>query len=51
METCAHCQKITEKPCYDYCVNILSGCTHQMLDSEGAWRATTGKTDLSALFE
>ncbi|CAB04542.2 GlyPicaN [Caenorhabditis elegans] len=41
METCAQCQRISEKPCQAYCVNILSGCTHQMLDSEGAWRAAT----------
>ncbi|CAI2358158.1 unnamed protein product [Caenorhabditis sp. 36 PRJEB53466] len=41
METCAQCRKVTEKPCHSYCVNILSGCTHQMLDSEEAWKATT----------
>ncbi|CAL2051658.1 unnamed protein product [Caenorhabditis brenneri] len=41
METCAQCHRITDKPCRPYCVNILSGCTHQMLDSEGAWKVTT----------
>ncbi|CAO4386964.1 unnamed protein product [Caenorhabditis nigoni] len=40
MEVCSECQRISEKPCRSYCVNILSGCTHQMLDSEGAWRNT-----------
>uniref|UniRef100_A0A1I7TRU8 Glypican-6 n=2 Tax=Caenorhabditis tropicalis TaxID=1561998 RepID=A0A1I7TRU8_9PELO len=41
METCAQCQRINEKPCRPFCVNVLSGCTHQMLDSEGAWKVTT----------
>ncbi|CAB3401056.1 unnamed protein product [Caenorhabditis bovis] len=40
METCAVCNGIREKPCVGYCTNILTGCTHQILESEQVWRLT-----------
>ncbi|XP_017123024.1 glypican-6 [Drosophila elegans] len=37
MQHCGACKGYTEKPCTNYCVNVIKGCLHYQHEFDGEW--------------
>lgn len=37
MQHCGSCKGYTEKPCTNYCVNVIKGCLHYQNDFDIEW--------------
>lgn len=37
MQQCGACKGLTEKPCSNYCVNVMKGCLNHYKELDGEW--------------
>lgn len=37
MQQCAACKGLTQKPCNNYCVNVMKGCLNQYKELDAEW--------------
>lgn len=45
MQHCGSCKGYTEKPCTNYCVNVIKGCLHYFNELDTEWENFAGAMD------
>ncbi|XP_073844044.1 glypican dally-like isoform X1 [Musca autumnalis] len=45
MQHCGSCKGYTEKPCTNYCVNVIKGCLHYFSELDTEWENFAGAMD------